>query len=161
MTTTQAVPQRTARQEQERATRRRREDLGVGRMRTLAINGRIDPDYEYRWVNDKPGRVQMLTTDDDWDVVTTDMVGQRDAKDKGVGSIVERVVDKTNGARAVLLRKRKDYYTADKAKEQAAVAENEAALARGQSNAPGSLQASDPDKAYVPRGGIVIDPNRG
>jgi len=159
MTTIQNVKP-TPRQEQERSARRRREDLGVGRMRNLAINGKLDPDFEYRWVNDKPGRVQMLTVDDDWDVVTTEMLGNRDAKDKGVGSTVERVVDKTNGTRAVLVRKRKEFYNADKAKEQTLVDETQAGLARGQSSTAGTLQASEPDKSYVPRGGIVIDANR-
>lgn len=159
-TNQQAQPARTARQEQERAQRRRREDTGTGRLRNLAVTGKLDPAYEYRWINDKPGRVQMLTQSDDWDVVTTDQLGERDAKDRGVGTAVERVVDKVTGTKAVLVRKLKEYYVADKAKEQASVDELQASLTRGDSKVPGSLQTTDPGKAYVPPGGIVIQDNR-
>lgn len=162
MTTAQVVqPQRPARIEQERAQRRRREDIGIGRLRNLAVDeSKLDPDYVYRWINDDPGRVQSLTVRDDWDVVTTEALGERDAKDKGVGSNVERVVDKVTGKRAVLVRKPRDYYYADKAKEQGLIDEMDAALKRGESRAEGSLQAMEPSKAYVPRGGISIQDGR-
>jgi hypothetical protein len=35
-----------------------------------------DANFEYRWVNDRPGRVRQMTVDDDWDVVSTDRPDQ-------------------------------------------------------------------------------------
>lgn len=44
-----ATPKRI---EEGRAQRRRREDVGFSRNRNLAIEGDLDPRYEYRWIND-------------------------------------------------------------------------------------------------------------
>lgn len=151
---------RSNRIEEERAQRRRRVDTGDGRLRNLAINGKVDPNYVYRWVNDDPGRIHALTVTDDYDVVTTEMTGERAEKDKGTGSNVERVVDKVTGKRAILLRKPREYYVADKAKEQASIDELDSAIKSGVSSAPNSLQASEPGKAYVPQGGIVVQDGR-
>lgn len=131
-----------------------------GRFRNLAVTGHKDPNYEYRWVNDDPGRIHSLTVLDDWDRVTEDMLGERHEKDKGVGAGVERVVDKMSGKRAILLRKPKEFYLADKAKEQVQLDELDATLRKGAAVNPESLQAKDPGKVYVPKGGIVIDDGR-
>ena len=139
--------------EHERQQRRRREDLGIERLRNLAIAGRKDPNYMYRWINDEPGRVHRLTELDDWDVVTTSDLGEAHAKDRTVGTGVERIVDKRTGTRAILVRKRKDYYRADKAKEQADVDANEAGIKRGLVNSPEALTGP---AAYVPAGGISV-----
>lgn len=156
MSTQNVVEKPRPRIEQERAQRRRREDLGAGRLRKLAINGTLDPNYTYRWINDEPGRVYSLTVNDDWDVVTHEMLGERGAGDKGAGTNVERIVDRATGKRAVLVRKMKDWYRSDKAKEQAEIEETERAIKAGASKDPSSLQASEPGKAYVPAGGISI-----
>jgi len=144
--------------EEERQRRRRREDTGLGRMRNLAISGTTDPRYTYRWINDDPGRVHNLTKLDDWDMVTEGDLGERDAKDKGLGSsTVERIVDKVTGKRAVLVRKLKDHYVADKAKEQAQIDDLDATIKRGGSKTPEGLSGPN---AYVPQGGIVIQDGR-
>ena len=99
--------------------------------------------------------MHSLTVLDDWEVVTTG--DEREAKDKNLGTGIERIVDKRSGKRGILLRKKKDYYIADKAKEQAAVDDREATIKRGGSNSPEGLAGPN---AYVPAGGIVIGDNR-
>ena len=153
----QAQPSR--RVEEERQRRRRRDDMSFSRMRNLAIEGDLDPNYEYRWINDLPGRVHNLTVRDDWDIVTSSQVGATE-KDKGVGSGLERIVDKGSGARAVLVRKLKDYYVKDKLKEQSAIDETDAAMKRGEVRSPEGLRESEAGASYVPAGGIVIQDGR-
>lgn len=156
----QVVEKTRPRIEEERARRRRREDITTGRLRNLAIDGDLDSRYEYRWINDDPGRVHNLTVRDDWDIVTTEMLGARSEKDKGVGSNVERIVGKTDGKRGVLVRKLKDYYVADKAKEQGQIDETENSMKRGKVNSPDGLRETEVDKSYVPSGGISIQDGR-
>ena len=139
-----------ARADQERSERRRRQDTGSGRLDMLSIVGERDPNYVYRWVNDTPGRLHQLTQMDDWDVVSD--IG-RDERDKSLGTGSERVVDRRTGLRAVLVKKRKDYYADDQAKQQAAIAETEADIRRGRASSPDGLQGPT---SYVPAGGIVI-----
>lgn len=150
--------------EEERSRRRRRDDMGDGRLRNLAVVGTMDPDYEYRWINAEPGRVHHLTVRDDWDPVTEEMLGNRHEKDKGVGSNVERIVDKGTGARAILVRKRKDYLAEDRAKAQARIDETDAMLKRGHVPAANGAEGGEPLRpgvnAYVPAGGISIQDGR-
>jgi len=152
-----AVVERTRqpRMEVEKQQRRRRDDLSVGRLRHLDVTNK-DPNYEYRWVNDDPGRLHQLTVADDWDIAP--QTGEASARDKGVGTGMERVVDKRSGKRAILLRKPKQYYLEDKAKEQALIDETEKAIKRGQTPAaPGVAgEALQGAHAYVPSGGISI-----
>ena len=151
-------PASSPRIEEERSRRRRREETGLGRMRNLAVSGDMDPANTYRWINDDPGRVHNLTKRDDWDLVTEGDLGERDAKDKGLGSsTVERIVDKVTGKRAVLVRKLKTHYVADKAKEQAQIDDLDATMRRGGSKSPEGLSGP---AAYVPQGGIVIQDGR-
>lgn len=151
-----------ARVEEERSRRRRRDDMGDGRLRNLAVAGELDPNYEYRWINDDPGRVHQLTVRDDWDRVTDEMLGERHEKDRQIGSGVERVVERSTGKRAILVRKRKDFYVADKLKEQSRVETLESAIKRGQapSGPNGEQPLSAGDNAYVPAGGISIRDGR-
>lgn len=158
MTTTIAPDRsRQPRVEVEKSQRRRREDTGVGRMRHLDVANK-DPAYEYRWVNDDPGRVHQLTKADDWDVVQLGELGEAHPKDKGVGTGVERVVDKRSGKRAVLLRKPKTYYLEDKAKEQGLIDETEKAIKRGATPTANGVvgEGLAGPHAYVPAGGITI-----
>jgi hypothetical protein len=146
--------------EEERARRRRREDITTGRLRNLAVEGDMDPRYEYRWINDDPGRVHRLTVRDDWETVTSDQLGIRHDKDKGVGSGVERVVGKSDGKRGILVRKPKDYYIGDKLKEQSMLDETDAAMKRGETSSPDGLREIEGGKGYVPSGGIIIQDGR-
>ncbi len=148
------------RQEEEKVRRRRRDDIGPGRGRNLAVTGRLDERYTYRWVNDEPGRMFSLTERDDWERVTASMLGENHPKDKGVGDTVERIVDRQTGKRSILLRKLKDYYVEDKAKEQALIDDTEAAIKRGNTPTGGAAggEALAGPNAYVPTTGITITP---
>lgn len=148
--------------EEERARRRRRDDMGDGRLRNLAVVGTLDPNYVYRWINDEPGRVHNLTKMDDWDTVTEIDLGARGDKDRQVGSVVERIADKSTGRRCILVRKPRDYHVEDRLKAQRRVDEIDAMVKRG------DVQAGSPDveprrngvNAYVPAGGINIQDGR-
>lgn len=147
--------------EEERQRRRRRDDLGEGRLKNLAIEGDLDPNYTYRWINDEPGRVYNLTARDDWDRVTDDMLaGPKSDRDRQIGSGLERIVEKASGKRAILVRKRKDYYLGDKAKEQALLDNQMADLKRGVPASPKGEETIAVENAYVPAGGISIQDGR-
>lgn len=156
-TTTAAKPaaQVSPRIEAERQQRRRRNDLDIGRHRTLALPPELDdPNYVYRWINDEPGRVHRLTQLDDYDVVT--LPGASGDKDKQVGTAIERVVDKQTGKRAILVRKPKAFYASDKLKEQGLLDRQDEELKRG------TLSQTSPEArelsgaGYVPDGGRAI-----
>ncbi len=146
--------------EEERARRRRREDITSGRQRNLAVEGEMDSRFEYRWINDDPGRVHRLTVRDDWDVVTCESLGIRSDKDKGIGTGVERIVGKSDGKRGILVRKPKEFYIEDKLKEQGLLDETDAAMKRGETKSPDGLREIEGGKAYVPSGGITIQDGR-
>lgn len=161
------IDKKPQRVEQERARRRRREDMGIGRLSTLTIpKEHLDPNFEYRWINDDPGRVHALTVMDDWEKVTSGDIGESDARDKNLGTGVERIVDRSSGKRAVLVRKPKDYYVEDKAKEQVRLDELDEQIKHGQvrGTPPQSegVSAKDMANLYVPQGAInVRDGRRG
>lgn len=148
--------------EEERSRRRRRDDMGDGRFRNLDVAGDLDPNYVYRWINDDPGRVHNLTVRDDWDRVTDEMLGLRHEKDRQIGSGVERIADKASGKRTILVRKPRDYYEKDKAREQARLdaldAEMKLGVVRPGPDGQQGLQVGV--NAYVPAGGISIQDGR-
>ncbi len=141
-----------ARVEEERSRRRRREDIGDGRLSNLTV-AKKDPNYEYRWINDDPGRVHALTVRDDWDVVTHEEAGERIEKDRAVGSGIERVVDRATGKRAVLVRKPKEFYIEDRKKLAASIDDLEQSIKRGETRGQDALTGP---AAYVPAGGISL-----
>ena len=139
---------RPSRKEEERTKRRRRENHGV-RRDPLAVVGEKDPNYVYRWINDNNhGRVHSMTVEDDWDVVSTEEMG---SKDKGTGTVLERPVDR-QGMKAILVKKRKDWYDHDKREEQGQVDELEEQLKHADHGADGLGTG----EGYVPVGGISI-----
>lgn len=155
-----AAPKRgrkpNARPAEQKQRRRRRSDLGLGRLAKLDVPAHAkDPNYVYRWINDTPGRVKQLTEQDDYDIVTSDMLGERSDSDRGSGQNVER--DAGGGMRAILVRKPREYYEQDKAAEQKLVDEIDDALRRGQTQSPEGLSGPH---SYVPEGGININDGR-
>lgn len=141
---------RKPRQETEIRERRRRPDTSMGRHDPLALDGEKDPDYEYRWINDDPGRIHRMTVEDDWDQVTTkDMASH--AKDSGNGTGIERVVDR-GGKRALLVRKRKEWYDEDRQKGQANIDAMEEQIKQAAHGAEGLK----PGEGYIPQGAISI-----
>lgn len=119
---------RTARQNEVRQERRRRDDatLDGGQARKLAI----PPDVEAklaaqgrtgRWVNDVGSRIEDLTVRDDWDKV--EGVAPRSV-----------VIDVKKGetAQAILLSKPNAFIAEDRAKREAKRREREQAMLKGQ-----------------------------
>ncbi len=143
-------PGRPPRAEQTQAQRRRRTGMGPERNLKLHIPEK-DPAYEYRWVNDRPGRVHQLTVNDDWDKAP-EMQGEGNA---GLGSVNERAVDSYTGEKAVLLRKSKELYDADKKEEWKLLDERDEAMRRGPLPAPEG--AGEVDKTYTPGGRNIVN----
>src|SRR3972149_2793042 len=110
--------------EEIKQVRRRREGLGSERNLKLTVPEGVTEDGKYvtRWINNRPGRVQQLTQQDDWDVVS---VGEG----SGVGSVTERAVDSYTGEKAVLVRKLKEFHDADQKEKWKALDEGGGPLA--------------------------------
>lgn len=145
-------PGRPPRSQEVQTQRRRRSDSGVSAGLKLHVPEDMkDKDFEYRWVNDRPGRVHQLTVQDDWDVVSTDRPDQLTAAAEG--SVMKRSVDKSNGDNAVLLKKPKTYFDADRKEKQRPVDEIEKALRSGPAPSSEGISGSE---AYVPNGRNTI-----
>lgn len=142
-------PGRPPRTEEVKTERRRRSDSGQAAGLKLHVpqDMKDDANFEYRWVNDKPGRVHQLTVQDDWDIVSTDRPDQLTSAAEG--SVMKRSVDKLTGDNAVLLKKPRPYFEADRLEKQKPVDAIEKALRHGA--APSSEGISGPE-AYVPDG---------
>lgn len=137
---------RETRSEEVRRERRRRADTGpTAGMKLNVPAALLDPNFEYRWIDADQNRVHAKTVLDDWDVVTTPAIDGT-----GEGAPVSRIVGKDASGqpkRNVLVRKPKDWYMGDKAKEQAAITTREKDIRRGVVNEAGSLKG---ETAYVP-----------
>ena len=130
---------RPERKEEVKEERRRRGPGGLERHLRLNVNkDKLDPAYEYRWINDALGRLHAKTTQDDWDRV-------EDESPRTVG-----IGPDGKAMQAYLCRKRKDYYQSDKAEEQAKLKEQEDAVLKHKAAAgQDALNPGDPS-AYVP-----------
>lgn len=138
---------RPSRMDDVKVERRRRTGTGAERGLKLHVpESAKDPNFVYRWVNNTPWRVKQLTQMDDYEVVSSE-----DGKiDSGTseGTVVKRTVDRNEGDEAVLLRKPRHFYEADKAEEQKAIDERDEQLRAGVTTSEG-LHGSE---AYVPGG---------
>lgn len=133
--------------------RRKRVPLGVPDMKLDVPNVNDHPDYVYRWINDKPGRLQNaynagyeFVEDPTLEVGTGTVSGNAEH-----GSRVSRHVGKDEHGRplhAFLMRIRKDWYDEDQAKKQAAIDEIDNAIRNGQ------LNEKTGDGRYIPKEGI-------
>lgn len=77
-----------------------------------------DSNYEYRWVNDEDGRVQLLQ-EDAWEIVTDQdlQIGDRRVAEPSTeGS--PRTISGGNGVTQYLMRIKKEYYEEDLAAKQ-------------------------------------------
>ncbi len=95
----------------------RRERPQIGNLRDILTIANKDPEYEYRWVSDKPGRIQWLI-DRGWEIVQDDLkVGQTsvDSPTK-LGSALTR----HGGGMVTLVAMRiyRDWYDEDQARKQ-------------------------------------------
>lgn len=143
--------------EQARKTQRRRRVDNLGVAMNLAITGELDRDrYEYRWINDNErARLQMMTQQDDWDVVSKsgdgiELDGVKSPAD-ALGDAVTRIVGaKKDGSpqHAYLCRKPKELYDADKAAKQRRLDEIDDAI-KGNAKFEGKGPVAD-DAFYDP-----------
>lgn len=162
----------TARISAERLARRRRQPDSLNRMISTVFGlpeECLDPDYHYHWVNDVRGRVQMLTSQDDYDIVTAEELednARRNRKDFHLdhrmgqnGSTISVPVEK-DGTRAVLLKKPKDFYDYDYDQAvQARQAMMEARVFHGDvgDDADEKKGQYDGGELYVPEGNTLGD----
>lgn len=141
---------RPTRTEQTQRRRRRRESIGVDRNLKLHVPDEFkDRNFEYRWVNDRPGRVQQLHGED-WDVVET---ASGDVESAALGTQLSRVADKFSGERTVLMRKPKEFFEEDRKEKEKVLDRVEEALRSGAAPSPQGLSGPE---AYVPGGRNII-----
>jgi hypothetical protein len=146
-------PGRPPRTEEVKTERRRRADSATAAGLKLHVpqDMKDEANFAYRWANDKPGRLHQMTVQDDWDVVSTDRPDQLTAASEG--SVMRRAVDKVTGDNAVLLKKPRHYFEADRLEKQKPVDEIEKALRRGAAPSSEGISGSE---AYVPGGKNTI-----
>lgn len=149
---------------QEQSERRRRRGTGALSGLKLAVNeDALDrKNFEYRFVNDRPGRIAQLTQNDDYDIVTDpSKEAKPDSTNEGTGISVY-VGGGENGQpmRGYLLRKPKKYYQEDQAEKQALIDEQLKAIKRGAPQVQGQDARDLAQVSYVPEGGISIRDHR-
>lgn len=144
---------RAERVEEVKQQRRRRSDSGAtaGLKLHVPSDMKDEVNFAYRWVNDRAGRLHQMTKEDDWDVVSTDRPDQLTSASEG--SVMNRAVDKASGEKAVLLRKPRKFFDADRLEKQKPVDEIEKALRHGSAPSSEGLSGSE---AYVPGGKNTI-----
>lgn len=108
------------------AVEKRPTRIPVGSRAKLSVTGK-DPAYEYRFVNDTPGRINEFKQGG-WEVCTNSEVdcGNFRAEEAGeVGSLASVVVDGGLGTRAYVMKIRKDWFAEDQAAQARQVDELE------------------------------------
>lgn len=141
---------RPERAEEVKTRRRRREGLGEDRNLKLYVPGAMkDPNFAYRFVNDRPGRVRQMTVEDDWDVVKDERIDS-----DSIGTVPERVGDKITGERMTLLRKPKELFDEDRKEKFKALDKTEASMRRELPTTAGGLSAQD--NPYIPTGKNIV-----
>ena len=156
---TATEPVQNKRATQERQRRRKPGSINAMAGKRLTVDtSKLDPNYEYRWINDDPGRVYQMTENDDWDIVENHEI-KTDAA--GQGSEVSAIVGKTDsgeGKRAFLVRKLKEWHDEDQAEKQKQVEETDEAIRRGKLAEADAEAQSMAGHAYVPEAGINYKP---
>lgn len=98
----------------------------IGRRNVLTVNKR-DPGFEYRWVNDEDGRIQMFEEAGYEAVREPTDVGDPKAGDASqMDSVCRKPVG--GGTTAVLMKIPKEFYEEDQAAKEKQLAEKEKAL---------------------------------
>jgi hypothetical protein len=85
--------------------------IAVGMRPKLALIGK-NPNYEYRWVNDTPGRIDLFKHSG-WETCTNDEVDTgnfRAEQAAELGSLAYTIVDSNSGMKAYVMKIRKDWY---------------------------------------------------
>jgi hypothetical protein len=94
----------------------------------LSINGDTDPNFHYRFVNDRGSRISNHT-EAGWEMVTDEalLVGDSRAKDASDLGTAKSVTS-DDGTVSYLMRIKNEYYEEDRAAKQALVDDQERAL---------------------------------
>ena len=136
---------------QTKTERRRRAGMGLERSLKLHVpEDKKDPNFEYRWINDTPGRIEAKTVHDDWDVVEKDRDGNPWTERRPVGPGPDG-----RPIYGVLCQKRKEYYQDDQAEKMKAIKAQEDAMRVGPPPSSQGLGA-EPATTYVPGGRNTI-----
>ena len=113
----QADPETDQAVEAIRARRRKNSQFGIHGFKLNVPTGLDRARYVYRWVNDNPGRIAQMTAPGtyggDWERVKSTPEMRGDSRNATEAEVISRVVDKSEGTRAVLLRKLKALYQDD------------------------------------------------
>jgi len=131
---------KSTRAEEVRQERRRKPGSTVNYGQKLGVpEDQIDrKTYEHRFVNDVANRVQNMT-DDDWDPAP---INGASTETRVVGT------DSGKPIKAILMRKRKDWYDADQKAKRKPLDEMEQAIKRGAAHGKEAELAGD--VAYTP-----------
>ena len=137
---------------EETATRRKQRGEGlIGHGKFAFPASMLDlTRFKYRMINHDEARLQVMTREDDWDVVAK---GDNVCETADLGDAVTRQVGKMADGKpllAYLCRKPKHLYDEDQAAKAAELDRQEKELRRGNTR-DGSSQAD-----YVPASGIVM-----
>ncbi len=128
---------------EERFSRKRRGKVG-GMKNKLTYNGKKNPEYEYRFVNDDEDsqRVQALWNND-WDFVhdaNAEVGDPTSFKEAQMGDTISRHVG--TGMKAYLMRKPKEWYNEDQKAKQDEITRQEKGMAK-QVTSPKSISSDE------------------
>lgn len=147
---------RPPRQHEELGERKRRRKTGaISGIKLSVDESKLDRrNFEYRFINDRPGRIHQLTQNDDWDLVT--------GEDGATGvNYHAGLSDEHKSMRTYLARKPKQWYEDDQAEKQREIDRLVETINRG------TLRNNSPEAAaiagahgYVPEGAISIRDGR-
>ena len=124
-----ATTRKTRQAETKRAPERKKRIPVSGEGRNILTIENRDPAYNYRWVNDKDGRIQRFI-DGGWEFVAHDTeVGERSVNNaKDPSSMVSKEVGQ--GMTAFLMRIKREWFEEDKAAKQKRIDETEESMFR-------------------------------
>jgi hypothetical protein len=111
------------------ATSVRPKRIAVGLRPKLSLIGK-DPNYEYRIVNDTPGRISMFKQGG-WELVTNaevDTGNYRAEEASEIGSLASYIVDGGTGQKAYVMKIKKEWYDAFMDEHEAEVQRTEETL---------------------------------
>lgn len=112
-----------------RSKRPRRSAIGgAGRAGRLTVTGNLDPNFNYRTVNDDGNRIEEMKSYG-YELVQDDSLCYSGCS-KQAGSTHSVVVDKREGKKGVLMRQPNEYHEEDKKLRAKAIAKTEESMFR-------------------------------
>jgi hypothetical protein len=138
---------------QERRRRRSDDPLDSVQFHLSVQRSQDDPDYVYYFANDDKGRIQYLTTQDDWDF-DEDRNADKDSRNKEGGSRICRAVGRSRDGETLFayrLKKRRDWFEEDNAENHRRLDARTQRLRETQDDGSGAgLLTGDPKHGYIP-----------